>query len=127
MTKEMGLSVKPGLRAGRNCEIDCSGGVTIGARFTLSENAKIYTHDHVIDGGDVNWRKNGLVTTPLTIEDDVWVGAGAIILPKVRCLGQGSVIAAGSVVRDDVPPLAIVAGNPARVVRHRQIGLDRKP
>jgi len=54
----------------------------------------------------------------VTIEDDVWVGARAVILRGVR-IGRGSVIGAGSVVTKSVPPYAIVAGNPARVVRFR--------
>lgn len=53
-----------------------------------------------------------------TIGSDVWVGHGALILPGVR-VGHGAIIGAGAVVARDVPPYAIVAGNPARVVRFR--------
>lgn len=53
---------------------------------------------------------------PITIEDDVWVGAGAIVLRGV-CIGAGSVVAAGSVVTKSVPRGVIVAGNPASVVK----------
>ncbi|MEY4750081.1 MAG: hypothetical protein RIQ60_2295 [Pseudomonadota bacterium] len=53
------------------------------------------------------------------IEDDVWVGHAAIILPSVKVVGRGAIIAAGAVVTKDVPPYAIVAGNPAKVIRHR--------
>lgn len=53
---------------------------------------------------------------PVRLGDDVWVGTGAIILPGVT-VGDGAVIGAGSVVTRDVPPNAIVAGNPARVVK----------
>jgi acetyltransferase-like isoleucine patch superfamily enzyme len=52
------------------------------------------------------------------IEDDVWVGARAIILPGVT-IGHGSVIGAGAVVAKSVPPYSIVVGNPGRVVRSR--------
>ncbi|MBB3255885.1 acetyltransferase-like isoleucine patch superfamily enzyme [Paraburkholderia bannensis] len=55
---------------------------------------------------------------PITIGDDVWIGYDAIILSGVR-IGQGAVIAAGSVVTRDVPPYAIVGGNPAKVIKYR--------
>ena len=56
----------------------------------------------------------------ITIDDHVWVGANCFILPGVT-IGRGAVIAAGSVVTKSVPPLVIVAGNPARVVRDYRI------
>ena len=52
----------------------------------------------------------------ITIEDDAWIGACAVILPGVT-IGRGAVVGAGSVVTSDVPPLTIVAGQPAKVVR----------
>ena len=60
------------------------------------------------------WRRAHRVT----IGNDVWIGHGAIVLPG-RNIGDGAVIAAGAVVTKDVPPYAIVAGNPARFVRWR--------
>ena len=53
---------------------------------------------------------------PVTIEDNVWIGFGAVILPGVT-IGRGAVVAARCVVDVDVPPYALVAGSPARVVR----------
>jgi phosphonate metabolism protein (transferase hexapeptide repeat family) len=60
------------------------------------------------------WRR----AHPVVIGHDVWVGHGAIILPG-RTIGTGAVVAAGAVVTKDVAPYAIVAGNPARVIRQR--------
>lgn len=54
----------------------------------------------------------------VVIEDDVWIGFGAIILSGVR-VGRGAIVAAGAVVKADVPPYAIVAGNPAVVAKYR--------
>lgn len=54
-----------------------------------------------------------------TISDDVWVGHNAIILPSVAEIGRGAVIAAGSIVTKNVPPFAVVGGNPAKVIKYR--------
>jgi len=62
--------------------------------------------------------KQGFEAREILIEDDVWIGHGAIILKGVH-VGHGSMIGAGSVVSKDVPPFAIVAGSPARVLRFR--------
>ncbi|MBD3343445.1 MAG: antibiotic acetyltransferase [Chitinivibrionales bacterium] len=56
---------------------------------------------------------------PLEIQNDVWIGHSAIIMANVRKIGNGAVIAAGAIVSKDIPPYAIVVGNPARVVRYR--------
>ena len=53
----------------------------------------------------------------VTIENDVWIGAGAVILNGVT-IGRGSVVGAGSIVTKDVPPHTVVAGNPAKPIRH---------
>ena len=56
---------------------------------------------------------------PQVIEDDVWIGHHAVILPGCRRIGRGSIVGAGAIVTRDVPRYAIVAGNPARVLRER--------
>jgi acetyltransferase-like isoleucine patch superfamily enzyme len=56
---------------------------------------------------------------PQVIEDDVWIGHNAMILPSCRRIGRGSVIGAGAIVTKDVPRYSIVAGNPARLIRER--------
>ena len=60
----------------------------------------------------------GVSKGDIVLEDDVWIGCGAIILSGV-CIGQGAVIAAGAVVTKDIPPYAIVVGCPAKVIRYR--------
>jgi len=57
--------------------------------------------------------------TPLEIGNDVWIGHNVIILPKVRRIGDGAVLGAGAVVAHDVPAYAVVAGNPAKILRYR--------
>jgi acetyltransferase-like isoleucine patch superfamily enzyme len=61
----------------------------------------------------------------VAIERDAWIGAGVIILPNVT-IGEGAVVGAGSVVTRDVAPFTIVAGNPARLIRHVELR-DRHP
>jgi acetyltransferase-like isoleucine patch superfamily enzyme len=56
---------------------------------------------------------------PLIVADDAWIGARALILPGCNRIGRGAVVAAGSLVTHDVPDYAVVAGNPARLVRYR--------
>ena len=63
--------------------------------------------------------KTRLPSVPLTIGNDVWLGHNSIIMPGVEKIGDGAVVAAGAVVNKDVPPYAVVVGNPARVVRYR--------
>lgn len=62
---------------------------------------------------------DGVEYSRCIFEDDVWVGANSIVLPRVSFVGRGSVIAAGAVVTKDVPRYAIVAGNPAKVIAKR--------
>lgn len=56
---------------------------------------------------------------PIEVGSDVWIGANAVIMPEVSRIGHGAVIGAGAVVNKDVPPFAVVLGNPARVVKFR--------
>jgi maltose O-acetyltransferase len=75
--------------------------------------------DHRFDNVHIPMRLQGRVAhPPVRIEDDVWIGARAILLPGVR-IGTGAIIGAGAVVTKDVPAYAISAGNPARVIRFR--------
>ena len=61
----------------------------------------------------------GITRNSLVIGNDVWIGQGAIITPSVSSIGDGAVIGAGSVVTGDVPPFAVVVGNPAKVMKYR--------
>jgi acetyltransferase-like isoleucine patch superfamily enzyme len=57
------------------------------------------------------------IRSKIVVEDDAWIGAGAIILPNVR-IGEGAIVGAGAVVTEDVPPRAVVAGIPAKILRN---------
>jgi acetyltransferase-like isoleucine patch superfamily enzyme len=89
--------------------------ITIGDRCLLGANCIIYTTDfHPIHPLH---RDTGVpASAPVTLEDDVWVGANAIILKGVT-IGRGSIVAAGSVVTKNVPRGVIVGGNPAKIIK----------
>ncbi len=98
--------------------IDGFGGVTVGNDVRIAHRASILSSDHRFDQRSVPIRKQGLKRAATCIGDDVWIGAGAVILPGVT-LGQGAIVAAGAVVNDDVAPYSIVGGVPARVIGTR--------
>jgi acetyltransferase-like isoleucine patch superfamily enzyme len=77
----------------------------------------IYSNSHVFDDPEVCFIDQGITTLGVTIEDECWIGAMAAILDGVT-VGHNSVVAAGAVVIEDVPPYSLVAGVPARVIRN---------
>lgn len=88
--------------------------VTIGDRVLIAPNVSIYTAGHPIHPAS---RASGYeYGRPVTIGNDVWIGGSAVILPGVT-IGDGAVIAGGSVVTHDIPPMVVAAGVPCRVVR----------
>jgi len=66
----------------------------------------------------LNPELDSLTKGSIIVEDEVWIGYGSIILSGIR-IGKGAIVAAGSVVTKDIPPYAIVGGNPARIIRYR--------
>lgn len=97
-----------------NCKLMDSGFITIGSNVFIAPNVCIITEEHSMD---VEERLAGLeYTKPVTIGDNVWICAGAMILPGVT-IGEGSVIGAGSVVTKDIPPKSLAVGNPCKVIR----------
>jgi acetyltransferase-like isoleucine patch superfamily enzyme len=111
-----------GIRVGRDSLIGeynvirGQGGVTIGDRVYTSPLVQILAVNHVFDDPARSFVEQGITAEGIVIEDDVWIGAGAIVTDGVR-VGRGAVVAAGAVVTENVPPHAVVAGVPARVVR----------
>lgn len=96
-------------------------GVTIGKDVMMGKNLRIFTSNHATDRTDISMRYQGFEeVSPLTIGDDVWICESVIITPGCCSVGTGSILAAGSVVTKDVPPYAIVGGNPAKVIRYRK-------
>lgn len=95
--------------------------VRIGRDVMVAPRAYILDVDHRFDQTGIPIARQGYVSRPVDIGDDVWIGAGAIITKGVT-VGNGAIIGANAVVTRDVPAYAIVAGSPARVLRMRQYG-----
>ncbi len=116
--------IKQTITIGDHCEIgvesmlDYSGSIEIGNDVWISQNVKIFTHNHPISGTELK-RTQGITFHPLSIGDDAWLGAGCIILPSVNKIGKGAIIGAGAIVTKDVDDYVIVAGNPAKRIGSR--------
>lgn len=98
-----------------------SGKVRCGNGVRIASHVSIVGFNHGFDDPSVPIHTQKHESLGITIEDDVWIGANAVVLDGVT-VGRGAVIAAGAVVSKDVPPLAIVGGVPAKVVRYRGQG-----
>ncbi|MEL7303145.1 MAG: acetyltransferase, partial [Pseudomonadota bacterium] len=111
------LTIDDGAAIGDRAILYALGPMRIGARATISQNAHLCggTHDHRDPAFPV-------VRSPITVADDVWIGADAFIGPGVE-VGDGAIVGARAVVVRDVPPGATVVGNPARVVQAGTIDL----
>lgn len=105
----------PGTVVGRYCSL------AAGARTLTREVPPGFKSNHELfcDPGMGVVKNDPRPLTPLIIGHDVWLGRNAVVLPTVSSIGIGAFVGANSVVHKDVPPYAIVAGNPARVTRYR--------
>lgn len=102
-----------------NCSITCVKDIKIGSGCNFANNVVIVDHDHAVLSNGV---EKDLVSMPIIIGKYVWVGANVTILKGVT-IGDGAVIAANSVVRNDVKPHTIIAGVPAKLVK--EITIDQ--
>ena len=102
---------------GTNCQMPNN--LKIGNDVMIGPDVLFIGYNHNFDSLEIPMRLQGFIgDIPISIGDDVWIGARSIILPGVT-IGKGSIIGAGSVVTKDVRPYSICAGNPARVIRSR--------
>jgi len=100
------------------CYISGEGGLEIGDRVLIGPNVCILSAGHGYMDDKKLIQQQGLTYGKIVVEEDVWIGGGSVILQEVR-LGRGCVVGGGSTVVKDVPPYAVVAGNPAEVIKWR--------
>jgi acetyltransferase-like isoleucine patch superfamily enzyme len=108
---------------GEHTVIRGQGGVEIGDNVYTSPFTQIIAVNHVFSNPDIPFVEQGITAQGITIEDNVWIGSGAIITDGIH-IGKGAVIAAGAVVTKDVPAHTVVGGVPAKTIR--QITADTK-
>jgi acetyltransferase-like isoleucine patch superfamily enzyme len=111
-----GITIGKDCLVGEYSIIRGQGGVVIGDRVYTSPYTQIIAVNHVFDNPNQPFVNQGITAQGIKIEDDVWLGAGAIITDGVH-IGNGAVVAAGAVVTKDVPPHSVVGGVPAKIIR----------
>jgi acetyltransferase-like isoleucine patch superfamily enzyme len=99
--------------------ITTGGGVQIGKRTWVGYRSQILSVNHSIPPVPKRFSESTDIKKKVVIGDDVWIGANCLILPGVS-IGEGAVVAGGSVVTKDVPDFSVVAGVPARILRYRE-------
>lgn len=113
-----GLYLKNNVAINPRCRLDTRGTITIGEHVGIAEDVIILTADHNIHSPQFEGQNKGVV-----IDDYVWVGTRAMILPGVH-LGYGSVVAAGAVVTKSIPSFEIWGGVPAKKIGDRSTQLN---
>jgi acetyltransferase-like isoleucine patch superfamily enzyme len=110
-----GQAIRVGRRVfiNQNCTIYDLAEISIGDDVMIGPNVSLLGEGHPVAPSE---RRTCIIGRPITIQRNVWIGAGATIIGGVT-VGENSVVGAGSVVTKDVPPNTLVGGNPAKVIR----------
>lgn len=116
---EGGIIIGNNVYIGPNCVLFGAGGIRIGDNVLISPNVVLTSHQHTYVSPSELIREQPILFGEIVLEDDVWIGSSATILPGVR-IGKGSVVGAGGVVTKDVLPYSLAVGVPARVVKTRE-------
>lgn len=122
---ELAKRANKNLKIGDNSSIgsyklDTRSPIKIGKNVIISNDSEIITTSHYIDSPEWEHKNYGI-----EIEDYAWIASNVLILPSCRRIGYGAVIGAGAVVLKDVPPMAVVGGNPARIIKERKCVHDK--
>lgn len=112
-----GIEIGNNSGIGLNCRV--AGPLSIGDDVMMAPGVMIFTQNHETSDLSIPMRLQTAPKKKVTIGNDVWIGANAIILPGVT-VGDGAIIAAGAIVTKDVSPYAVVGGNPAKFIKSRK-------
>ena len=113
----VGILIGDGCFIGTGCEFNISSRITIGRSCLIASGTRFIDHDHGMNA-ELPMKGQPEVRADITIGSDVWIGANAVVLRGVS-IGDGAVVAAGSVVTKPVPAYCVVGGVPARPLRSR--------
>lgn len=124
ITSPQHLHIGDNVWIGENFFVKGEGKVTIGNGSIISKNVEIWSSNHnynSTDLGAIPYDKR-MVSKPVTIGENVWIGSRVTIVPGVT-IGEGAVVGAGAVVTKDIPIGAVVGGNPASILKYRNMEL----
>lgn len=116
--KNSGIVFKGKCVLSRNIEVDTCGGIIVGNNVTISDHVTIQTHKHEYEGLSIF--DNITSSSSLEIGDEVWICNNVIITNSVTQIGEGAIIASGSIVTKNVAPYSIVGGVPAKYLKTRK-------
>jgi acetyltransferase-like isoleucine patch superfamily enzyme len=117
--KGTGINIGNGTGINARAYLAGQGGITIGNDVIIGPNVQIFSENHNFSDLDIKIKEQGFTKKPVTIGNNCWFGAGVTILGGVN-IGDGCVIAAGSVVTKSIPSNSVVAGVPAKVIKSRE-------
>jgi acetyltransferase-like isoleucine patch superfamily enzyme len=115
----VGLEIGNNVGIAQNCFIQVRGKVIIGNDVIFGPGVYLFSENHNFENPDLPIVVQGETRKGVVIEEGVWIGAGATVLDGVR-ICRNSIVAAGSIVNQDVPAYSVVAGVPAKVVKQRK-------
>jgi len=119
------ISIGTNVRIGAKSTLSGLGGIVIGNNVSFGPEVMIWSDNHNYYAPEMLPYDDEHDEKTVIIQDNVWIGARVCIAPGVT-VGEGAVIAMGAVVTKDVPPCAVVAGNPAKVVKYRDVEVYEK-
>lgn len=104
---------------GKGCEFNISHGISIGYHGAIASGCKFIDHNHGFETREICIGEQPPTGAPIKIEDDVWLGANVVVLKGVH-IGEGAIVAAGSIVNKSIPAYEIWGGVPARKISQRK-------